>query len=134
MLDTVSHSLYIEQLKQKQKGNIFFFQSQHKHTFCWKQKKRPYNTYVTIDTVKVLRPMSHTTCPKAPIHWRTFLTPYMYQKLINRLLILQQDRHFLKLLAISTWNQQKKRPICESTNQSLLIQSDLALSQDIIST
>ena len=44
--------------------------------------------YVTIETVQVLKPMSHTTCPKAPIRWRTFLTPDMYHKLINMILIL----------------------------------------------
>ena len=73
---------------KSEKSNIYFFKSQHKQTFFWKKKKKPYNRYVTIETVQELKPMSHTTCHKAPTLSRTFLTPDMYHKLINRLLII----------------------------------------------
>ena len=48
------------------------FSSLNTNRLFWKKKKRPYNTYVTIETVQVLKSMSHTSCHKAPIPWRTF--------------------------------------------------------------
>ena len=66
MLDTVSRTMYTEQYTQKQNGNILFFKFQHKQTCFW--NRRPYKMDVTIETVQVIQPMSHKTCPKAPIH------------------------------------------------------------------
>ena len=62
--------------------------------------------YVTIETVPVLKPMSHTTCSKIPIPLRIFLTelPQTDQKALN----MVARKAFPEVLASSTLNPQRK--------------------------
>ena len=62
--------------------------------------------YVTIETVLVLKPMSHTICSKIPIPLRNFLTevPQTDLKALNTL----ARKAFPEVLASSTWNPQRK--------------------------